>query len=226
MFNILKKEHLCGLLLFFCLVAKSCLLFATSWTVACQAPLSMGFSMASLVEWVAISFSRGSSRPKDQSCVSYTGRWILYHWATREAVFCCFSAKFSLNLFSGKMLGYFQQVPWKLHICACLCQCHPFCPWNLLPLSFSVLFWLTRLYFKALLWHSLVRLFFFYQEFTEPSAMLGAGALTRNVTFIHSFPNRYFLKVYNVPAAVLGTGNPVVSKLRSLPLWSLDYTGR
>ena len=187
MFNILKKEHLGGLLLVRCLVAKSCLLFATLWTVACQAPLSMGFSMASLVEWVAISFSRGSSWPKDQSCVSYTGRWILCHWATREAVFCCFSAKFSLNLFSGKMLGCFQQVPWKLHICACLCQCHPFCPWNLLPLSFSVLFWLTCLYFKALLWRSLVGLFFFYQEFTEPSAVLGAGLWQGTwLSFIHS----------------------------------------
>ena len=130
---------------------------------------------------------------QDQSCISSTGRWILDHWATRETVFCCFSANFRLNLFSGKMLGSFQQVPQKLHICACLCQCHPFCPWNLLPFSFSVLFWLTRLCFKALLWHSLVHLFF-YQEFTEPSAMLGAGAVTRNVTFIHSFTQQGFLE--------------------------------
>ena len=27
-----------------CLVAKSCPTFATAWTIACQAPLSMGFS--------------------------------------------------------------------------------------------------------------------------------------------------------------------------------------
>ena len=32
-----------------------------------------------------ISFSRGSSWSKDQTCVSCTGRWIIYHWATREA---------------------------------------------------------------------------------------------------------------------------------------------
>ena len=52
-----------------------------------------GFSVhvilqARVVEWVAISSSRGSSRPRDQtciSCVSCTGRQILYHWATREA---------------------------------------------------------------------------------------------------------------------------------------------
>ena len=33
----------------------------------------------------AVPFSRGSSRPRDQTCASCTGRKILYHWATREA---------------------------------------------------------------------------------------------------------------------------------------------
>ena len=39
------------------------LLFVTPWTVASQAPLSMGFSrlQARILEWVAISHSRGSS---------------------------------------------------------------------------------------------------------------------------------------------------------------------
>ena len=50
-------------------------LFATPWTVAYQDSLSMGFSIhgifqARLLEWVAISFSRGSSRPRDQTQVS------------------------------------------------------------------------------------------------------------------------------------------------------------
>ena len=52
-----------------CLVAKSCLTLATPWTVACQAPLSMGFPTR-ILEWIPISFSRGSSRPKYQSHVS------------------------------------------------------------------------------------------------------------------------------------------------------------
>ena len=42
-----------------------------------QAPLSMGFSRQALLEWVAISSSRGSSLPRDQtyvSCVSCIGR--------------------------------------------------------------------------------------------------------------------------------------------------------
>jgi len=29
------------------------------WIVACQAPLSMGFSRQRILEWIAISFSRG-----------------------------------------------------------------------------------------------------------------------------------------------------------------------
>ena len=44
-----------------------------------------GIFQARILEWVAISFSRGSSQPRDQTCVSQIGRPILYHWATREA---------------------------------------------------------------------------------------------------------------------------------------------
>ena len=40
-------------------------LFATPWTVACQAPLFMGILQARTLEWVAIPFSRGSSQPRD-----------------------------------------------------------------------------------------------------------------------------------------------------------------
>ena len=63
------------------------------WTIAHQAPLSMGFSRTILdsssgqfsrriLEWVAISSSKGSSPPRDRTCVSYIfyfGRHILYH---------------------------------------------------------------------------------------------------------------------------------------------------
>ena len=44
-----------------------------------------GISQARILEWIDISFSRGSSQPRDQSLVSYIGRRILYHWATWEA---------------------------------------------------------------------------------------------------------------------------------------------
>ena len=47
-----------------------------------------GISQASILEWGAISSSRGSSWPRDGtwvSCISCIGRRILYHWATWEA---------------------------------------------------------------------------------------------------------------------------------------------
>ena len=43
-----------------------------------------GILQARILEWVAISFSRGSFWTGDQTQVSYIGRWILYHRATWE----------------------------------------------------------------------------------------------------------------------------------------------
>ena len=40
------------------------------WTAAHQAPLSMGFSRQEYLEWVAISFSRRSSQPRNRTLVS------------------------------------------------------------------------------------------------------------------------------------------------------------
>ena len=39
---------------------------AAPWTIACQAPLSMGILQAGVLEWSAIPFSRGSSQTRDQ----------------------------------------------------------------------------------------------------------------------------------------------------------------
>ena len=64
-------------------------LFTTPWTVACQTPLSMGLSrqecwsglpflppgdLSNLTDWTSV------------SCGFCIGRWILYHWATWEAL--------------------------------------------------------------------------------------------------------------------------------------------
>ena len=64
-------------------------LFVSPWTVARQAPQSMGFLQARIL--IAISFSTRSSRPRDQthvSCVSCIGRQTLHHWATWGAPQC------------------------------------------------------------------------------------------------------------------------------------------
>ena len=51
-----------------------------------------GIFQARMLEWVAIFFSRGSSRPRDWthvSGISCTGRQILYPWAPWEDIYCC-----------------------------------------------------------------------------------------------------------------------------------------
>ena len=57
----------------------------TLWTVAWQAPLSMGILQARVLEWVVIPFSRVSFWPRDWTQVSrITGRFFTT-WFTREA---------------------------------------------------------------------------------------------------------------------------------------------
>ena len=56
------------------------LLFVTPWTVARQAPLSMGILKARMLEWDAMLSSRGSSRPRDQTHVLG-----LLHWQAHAA---------------------------------------------------------------------------------------------------------------------------------------------
>ena len=50
-----------------------------------QAPPFMETSRQEILEWVAISFSRGSFRPRDGTWVSYAVGRLFTIWATREA---------------------------------------------------------------------------------------------------------------------------------------------
>ena len=65
-----------------CSVVQWCL---TLWGSMDYCPLGSsvhGIFLARILKRVAISFSRGSSRPSDQTCISYIsciGGWILYH---------------------------------------------------------------------------------------------------------------------------------------------------
>ena len=43
-----------------------------------------GIFLARILKWVAISFSRGSPPPRDRTCISCIGRYVLYCWATKE----------------------------------------------------------------------------------------------------------------------------------------------
>ena len=53
--------------------------FATPWTIAHQAPLSIGILQARIVEWVAMPSSRGSSQPRDWTQVSCIAGRFFYH---------------------------------------------------------------------------------------------------------------------------------------------------
>ena len=68
-----------------CSVVKSWLTLCN--LTDCSRPGSSvpGISQARKLEWVAISSSRGPSWPRNWTCISCIGRWILYHWASWEA---------------------------------------------------------------------------------------------------------------------------------------------
>ena len=77
-------------------VVRACMLshFSCTWlsatpcTIAHQAPLSMEFSGHAILEWVAMPFSRGFSRPKDRTHMSYvsgTGRLLFATSSTWDA---------------------------------------------------------------------------------------------------------------------------------------------
>ena len=58
-------------------------LFATPWTVTYQASLPISNFQARVLDWGAISYSRGSSWPRDWTRLSrviFVCGWILHHW--------------------------------------------------------------------------------------------------------------------------------------------------
>ena len=107
-FSKYSKEHLCSRSVRLAVARGVCSVgvwpcsAAQVFLTLCYRPMdcsppgssNRGISQARMLEWVAISFSRGSSWPIDQTHVSFIsciGRWILYHWATWEApVWVCF----------------------------------------------------------------------------------------------------------------------------------------
>ena len=72
------------LLLFSLQVISNCLRPLRLY-VAHQASWSVGFSRQEYWSGLPFSFSRGSSWHRDQTCVSWIGRRILYPWVTSEA---------------------------------------------------------------------------------------------------------------------------------------------
>jgi len=84
-----------------------------------------------ILEWIAISFSRGSSQPRDQTCISWVsciGTWILYHCTIWESSPHCL------------LLSYLS-FP-SIHL---FCWCSEAHSVNQAPSSLRVLAWLFSL---------------------------------------------------------------------------------
>ena len=82
-----------------CNCAQLCLILCTPLDYSLPSSSVHGIIQARILEWVAISSTRGSSQHRDHrtpgSCDSCIGRRMLYHWATQEANdrgMCCNSA--------------------------------------------------------------------------------------------------------------------------------------
>ena len=76
----LRKQFVCV-----CSVAPSCLILCDHKDCSQAGSSIHGIFQARILEWVAISFFRGSSWPSDQTWVHCIGRQILCHCATWEA---------------------------------------------------------------------------------------------------------------------------------------------
>ena len=72
-------------------------------------------SQARILEWVSISYSRETSwsRPRDWtriSCISCISRHILYHWATREALYVCMHTRIKVKVKSLSHVRLFAKI--------------------------------------------------------------------------------------------------------------------
>ena len=93
-----------------------------------------GVPQARILEWVAISSSMGSSRPRDQAQLSHIAGRFFTVWATRKAQ-SLLSVKCLLGIFTtvAKQEGELKVLVIQL----CLTHCNPidyrtrlFCPWD------------------------------------------------------------------------------------------------
>ena len=84
-----------------CVCVCVCMLFSQSCPILCS-PMdcsppgsSVHWILQTILEWVAIPFSRGSSQPRDRTSVSWIAGRFFTNWATREAlwIFLCTAAK-------------------------------------------------------------------------------------------------------------------------------------
>ena len=86
-----------------------------------------GISQARILEWVATSFSKRSSWPRDWTRISCIGRWILYCWATREVINSpnTYKARVQTSVFfpSKSLLLYCTTLPLRMNSSILISKC-------------------------------------------------------------------------------------------------------
>ena len=97
-------------------VAQSCLTLCDPMDCSPPGFSFHGILQARILEWVAISFCRGSSQPRDQTRVSRIAGRCFNLWATREAQYLwqILKSKFSLEIFTIK-----REIGWR---CTQICM--------------------------------------------------------------------------------------------------------
>ena len=96
-----------------CLVAQLCLTLCDPLHSTLPGSSVHGISQARILEQVAISFSRESSRPSDRTCVACISRRILYPWTTRGTLWLSLPRKLPIWKAAGR--GWDLSSP-------CICQ--------------------------------------------------------------------------------------------------------
>ena len=101
-----------------CVCAQSCPTLCNPIELASPGSSVHGISRARTLEWVAISFSRRSSQPRDRTlifCVSCIGRWILYHYhhlgSLRHSINCLYLVLLICPFSFFLPIGYFWVSP-------------------------------------------------------------------------------------------------------------------
>ena len=92
-----------------CSVAQLCLALCDPMDCSPQGSSVLGIFQARILKWVAISSFRGSSPPRDRSqvsCVSCTGRWILYHCATWKTLCSLRQTQWTLCIYFPHLKTY------------------------------------------------------------------------------------------------------------------------
>ena len=117
------------------LVAESCPTLCDPMDYSLPISSVLGIFQARILEWVAISCSRGSSPPRDQTHVSCIGRQILFFFFGRQILYHC------AGIHIGNVSGF--HFWWILNEVKSWDTLKTLCVWNprfgeILSLSFTV----------------------------------------------------------------------------------------